>query len=267
MASGADAGTDRPLGFLETPARQAATLREREHRPWPLPEGGWMQGQTWEQLLFAHWRVPIEALRAHRPAELEVDTFDGDAYVGITPFRVTGLRLRGLPPVPLLSSFLEVNCRTYVSLAGERAGIWFFSLHASSQLAVEGARRLYKLPYFRAAMSGPPRFSSIRTEGGEDRVLEASYRPAGEAPHRPSRGRSSTSSPSATASTRRTRAAPSTARRSTIRRGRSRTPTPSSSGSRAAGGPGGRGRAARDVRRAAGRADLAARARGLAFRS
>jgi uncharacterized protein YqjF (DUF2071 family) len=66
-----------------------------------------------------------------------------------------------------------------VSVAGEKPGIWFFSLDASSLLAVEGARRLYELPYFRAAMSGPPRFSSVRTEGGEDRVLEVSYRPTG----------------------------------------------------------------------------------------
>lgn len=168
------------LDFLETPARQAGTLREVAHRPWPPPAGGWAQAQTWEQLLFAHWRVPIEALRAHLPPGLEVDTFGGEAYVGITPFRVTGLRLRGLPPLPLVSSFLEVNCRTYVSLGGEKPGIWFFSLDASSRLAVEGARRLYRLPYFRASMTGPPSFSSVRVEGGADRVLEATYRPAGD---------------------------------------------------------------------------------------
>jgi uncharacterized protein len=168
------------LDFLETPARQAATLREIEHRPWPLPDAGWAQGQTWEQLLFAHWVVPLETLRAHLPPELEVDTFGGDAYLGITPFRVSGLRLRGLPPLPVVSSFLEVNCRTYVSHGGEKPGIWFFSLDASSRLAVEGARRLYKLPYFRASMSGPPRFSSVR-QGDVERVWECSYRPTGTA--------------------------------------------------------------------------------------
>ena len=122
--------------------------------------------------------MPIEALRPHLPPELEVDTFDGEAYLGITPFRVTGLRLRGLPPLPVVSTFLEVNCRTYVSHGGEKPGIWFFSLDASSRLAVEGARRLYKLPYFQAAMSGPPRFSSVRQEG-RDAVWETSYRPTG----------------------------------------------------------------------------------------
>lgn len=150
-----------------------------EHRPWPLPEGQWAQAQTWEDLLFAHWTVPIQALRAHLPPELEVDTFDGEAYLGLTPFRVTNLRLRGLPPVPVLSSFLELNCRTYVSHGGEKPGIWFFSLDASSRFAVEGARRLYKLPYFRARMSGAPRFTSHRIDGERDHAWESSYRPAG----------------------------------------------------------------------------------------
>ena len=108
-----------------------------------------------------------------------MDTFDGEAYLGLTPFKVTNLRLRGLPPLPLLSSFLELNCRTYVSHGGEKPGIWFFSLDASSRLAVEGARRLYELPYFLARMSGPPRFSSVRTGAEREHVWESSYRPTG----------------------------------------------------------------------------------------
>jgi uncharacterized protein YqjF (DUF2071 family) len=123
--------------------------------------------------------VPVEALRAHLPSELEVDTFDGDAYLGLTPFRVTNLRLRGLPPLPVLSSFLELNCRTYVTHGGEKPGIWFFSLDAASRLAVEGAKRLYKLPYFLARMSGPPRFSSVRTGAEREHAWESSYRPTG----------------------------------------------------------------------------------------
>jgi uncharacterized protein YqjF (DUF2071 family) len=125
--------------------------------------------------------VPIEALRAHLPDELEVDTFEGDAYLGLTPFKVANLRVRGLPPLPVLSSFLELNCRTYVSHGGEKPGIWFFSLDASSRFAVEAARRLYKLPYFRARMSGPPRFSSLRLGAERDHVWESSYRPTGTA--------------------------------------------------------------------------------------
>ena len=175
-----------PMGFLEAPARQAAPLGQVGHRPWPLPPGSWAQAQTWEELLFAHWTVPADALRAHVPAGLDIDHFEGRAYLGLTPFRVTNLRLRGLPPVPGFSSFLELNCRTYVS-HGDKPGIWFFSLDASSRFAVEGARRLYKLPYFRARMSGPPHFTSVRLNSEREHHWDATYERTGAASHAPPR--------------------------------------------------------------------------------
>ena len=135
--------------------------------------------QTWEELLFAHWPLPVEELRAHVPPELEVDTHEGAAYLAVSPFRITNLRLRGLPPVPVLSSFLEVNCRTYVSHGGEKPGIWFFSLDASSRFAVEAAKRLYRLPYFLARMSGPPHFSCVREGAVRPHEWDATYRPRG----------------------------------------------------------------------------------------
>ena len=135
--------------------------------------------QTWEELLFAHWALPVEELRAHVPPELEVDTHDGIAYLGITPFRLTNLRLRGLLPVPFFSSFLELNCRTYVTHGGEKPGIWFFSLDASSRLGVEGGRRLYRLPYFRARMSGPPRYRCTRLGAARPHEWQATYEPRG----------------------------------------------------------------------------------------
>jgi uncharacterized protein len=171
--------------YLKTPARQHATLAVTEHRPWPLPRAGsWLMGQTWDDLLFAHWRVPVDAVREHVPPQLPVDTFDGDAWIGVTPFRVVGLRLRALPPVPYVSSFLEVNARTYVTLDG-KPGIWFFSLDAASRLAVEGARRGYLLPYFHARMEaarvdGSIDYRSDRREGGERPAeLDATYGPTG----------------------------------------------------------------------------------------
>ncbi|HUQ23058.1 MAG TPA: DUF2071 domain-containing protein [Gaiellaceae bacterium] len=163
---------------MEASARQAATLQEVGHRPWPLPDGRWVQAQTWEDLLFAHWALPTGALAARLPAGLHLDTFEGQAYLGITPFRVTNLRVRGLLPMPVLSSFLELNCRTYVT-DGEKPGIWFFSLDASSRFAVEAARRIYKLPYFRARMRPPPRFMSVRAEGAGDHAWASAYEPAG----------------------------------------------------------------------------------------
>ena len=171
---------------LEAAVRQARSLEHTEHRPWPIAPRGWAMGQTWEDLLFAHWRVPREALRAHVPAQFEVDQHDGSAWLGITPFRVTNLRARGLPPLPGISSFLELNVRTYVT-AQEKPGIWFFSLDAASRLAVEAARRAYKLPYFHARMSVARRGEWIDYEcarlSESGRVFSGRYRPAGPVLH------------------------------------------------------------------------------------
>jgi len=133
--------------------RQARSLDHVEHRPWPPPARPWALGQTWEDLLFAHWRVPVEELRRHVPDELEVEQHDGSAWLAITPFRLTALRARGGLPVPRLSAFLELNVRTYVRARDGKPGIWFFSLDATSGLAVRAARRAYGLPYFHARMT------------------------------------------------------------------------------------------------------------------
>jgi uncharacterized protein YqjF (DUF2071 family) len=122
-------------------------------------------GQTWHNLLFAHWRVPRDLLRPYVPERLELEEHDGSAWLGLTPFRVTGLRLRGVPPLPLLSSFYELNCRTYVR-AGDRPGIWFFSLDASSRAAVAAARRTYRLPYRHARIEGSGDVFDLETHDG-----------------------------------------------------------------------------------------------------
>jgi uncharacterized protein YqjF (DUF2071 family) len=172
------------VDFLTTPARQSASLRKTDHRPWPLPSRGWLMAQTWENLLFAHWPVPAAAVREHVPMELSIDEYDGSAWVGVTPFRLSGLRLRAAPPAPFLSSFLELNARTYVTYE-DKPGIWFFSLDASSRLAVESARRGYRLPYFTARMSalrwdGVIRYSSERTSRrARPAALSARYGPDG----------------------------------------------------------------------------------------
>jgi uncharacterized protein YqjF (DUF2071 family) len=141
-------------------------------------------GQTWEHLLFTHWPVSDAVLSPLVPSGLELDTFEGSAWVGVTPFRVSGLRLRGFPPAPRLSTFLELNVRTYVSRDG-RPGIWFFSLDAASRLAVRAARRLYRLPYHLATMRAEPRgdwihYESARREGGpRPFVFSGDYRGRG----------------------------------------------------------------------------------------
>src|SRR3954469_1338540 len=118
---------ERLLGsmpWVSDSARQRESLYELTHRPWPLPGQPWFMGQSWVDLLFAHWRVDLAALKAVVPDRLPIDTFDGDAWVGVTPFVVRGLRLRGSPPPPVLSQFPEINVRTYVSVGG-RPGIYF----------------------------------------------------------------------------------------------------------------------------------------------
>jgi uncharacterized protein YqjF (DUF2071 family) len=141
--------------------------------------------QTWDDLAFLHWPLPADELRARVPAALAIDEYDGSAWLGVTPFRVTHLRGRGLPAVPRLSSFLELNVRTYVTYE-DRPGIWFFSLDCESPLAVRAARSLYKLPYFDARMSARPRddeieYESSRTHtGAQPAELVAAYGPRGE---------------------------------------------------------------------------------------
>ena len=138
-------------GVLETAARQAGSTAHADHRPWPIPGRPWTTAQSWVDLAFLHWRVDPDVVRPLLPDTLELETFDGSAWVGIVPFVLTGLRMRGLLPVPGLSTFPEVNVRTYVT-RDDRPGVWFFSLDAGSTLFVEAAKRLYRLPYERAQM-------------------------------------------------------------------------------------------------------------------
>jgi uncharacterized protein len=167
-------------------ALQQRTLEELGHRPWPLPEGSWLQGQTWCDLLFAHWRVPAEKLRRVMPPTLPLHLYDdGSAWLGITPFVVKGLRPRGTPPLPWVSHFAELNVRTYVELDG-KPGIYFFSLDAARRAAVIAARRVYRLPYFHARMRADKvgarmDYESKRIDSsGAPAAFRAQYSPAGE---------------------------------------------------------------------------------------
>ena len=133
------------------------------HRPWPAPDRPWVMAQRWHELLFAHWQVPATALRPLIPPRLTLDTFEGLAWVGVVPFRMSGVRLRGTPAMPWLSAFPELNVRTYVTYEG-KAGVWFFSLDAGNALAVAVARAWFHLPYFRARMQSEPRSGWIEYE-------------------------------------------------------------------------------------------------------
>jgi uncharacterized protein len=160
-------------------------LNVTTHRPWPRPTGPWVMAQSWHDLLFAHWPVDAAVLRAKVPAQLEIDTFLGQAWMAVVPFRMSGVRLRWTPGLPWLSKFPELNVRTYIVARG-KPGVWFFSLDASNSLAVTIARRWFHLPYFRARMSCEERdgwvhCKSERTHrAAPEAILEGRYRPIGE---------------------------------------------------------------------------------------
>lgn len=138
----------------------------------------------WVDLLFAHWPVDVDALRALIPAGLEIDTFEGRAYLGIVPFLMEDVGPRFLPAPPVAGAFPELNVRTYVR-HGDRAGVWFLSLDAGSRIAVEGARAAFHLPYYEADMRvGRVRevvdYRSVRVDArGAPAKFEARYRPTG----------------------------------------------------------------------------------------
>jgi uncharacterized protein len=144
----------------------------------------WLFRMRWLDLLFAHWPVDADALAALLPAGLELDLFDGRAWLGIVPFTMADVAPRGVPPFGRFSQFPEINVRTYVLHQGS-PGIFFLSLDAASRPTVDGARRVFHLPYFRARMSSEANAGTIayRSERidrrGPPARLEARFRPTG----------------------------------------------------------------------------------------
>jgi uncharacterized protein YqjF (DUF2071 family) len=130
--------------------RMSATLQ-----PTARPPGNWVMAMRWQDLLFAHWPVPPELLQARLPAGLTADTFRGEGWIGVVPFRMSGVRARYCPAIPGLSAFPEINLRTYVRRNG-KSGVYFFSLDAAHFIGVHTARWTYGLPYYRARMRCVP---------------------------------------------------------------------------------------------------------------
>ena len=158
-------------------------MSEEQHRPWPAPDRPWVMTQVWHDLLFMHWPIAPEVMRRLVPEPLPLDTFGGQAWIGIVPFWMSGVRPRLMPPLPGLSRFPELNVRTYVTV-DDKPGVYFFSLDASNRLAVAAAR-WYGLAYFHARMStswrgGWVEYFSHRSHRGAPRAsLRMRYRPVG----------------------------------------------------------------------------------------
>jgi uncharacterized protein YqjF (DUF2071 family) len=157
-------------------------LEQTGHRPWSLPARPWIMRQTWHNLLFAHWPVPASALRRIVPPQLKIDTFGGYAWLGIVAFRLSDIRLRGMPSVPGVTGFPEINVRTYVTYGG-KPGVLFLSLDTDHRLVVSLARSWFRLAYHPAqvrlrSVGDVLRFTSRRAPGtARPAAFSATYRP------------------------------------------------------------------------------------------
>ena len=161
------------------------------HRPWPVPPAPWAMRMSWHDLCFLHWRVEESALAPLLPAGLELETFDGSAWLGVVPFRMTDVSARGMPRIRRFADFCELNVRTNVT-GGGKPGVWFFSLDATQPVAVRIARGLFHLAYLDARIETRHRgdaidYRSTRTHLGAGLAeLDVRYRPTGPpAPSRP----------------------------------------------------------------------------------
>ena len=163
---------------------------KQSDRTWSVPPKPWAMKMNWHDLLFMHWRVSYDSLRALIPEPLEIDSFDGSPWIGVVPFRMTGVAPRLVPSIPFFSSFPELNLRTYVTLDG-KPGVWFFCLEATNPIAVRVARKFFHLPYMDAKIelknsqeSNTGKwigYRSTRTHRGEKpATLDVNYRPIGD---------------------------------------------------------------------------------------
>lgn len=113
--------------------------------------------QRWLNLLFAHYALPPADVAPLLPTGLELDTFDGQAWLGVVPFSMENVEVHPAGSLtvgfPTVHAFHELNLRTYVrSPRNGLRGVYFFSLDCTSLLAVLGARIGFHLPYFPAIM-------------------------------------------------------------------------------------------------------------------
>lgn len=178
-----DKSAHQNINYSQVEVHPGELLKAVAHRPFPMPENRpWVMAQSWQQLLFAHYRVAVDTIRPMIPPELEIDTYDGEAWISIVPFMMNHVHLRGIPSFPTTGKFPELNVRTYVK-QGDKAGVWFFSLDAASFLAVWMARLTFNLPYFHATMSlhqsgDTIHYKSVRKHpGAKSAIFNASYRP------------------------------------------------------------------------------------------
>lgn len=144
-----------------------------DHRPWELPQGNWTYYQEWNRLIFLHFEVPFDVLRALVPHALELDSLDGQCYISVVPFTMEKIRPRHLPAVGFISDFDELNVRTYVVKEG-KPGVYFLNIEAGKSLSAFVSRTLSGLPYEKATMKrSKGKYSSHNSK--KNYQLEATY--------------------------------------------------------------------------------------------
>ncbi len=161
-------------------------LVRTSHKPRPLPAGRWASTQRWNDLLFAHWPIPAAKLEALLPEWLQADTFQGSAWLGAVPFWLDRIKIRGVPAIPGMRRFPDLNLRTYVrDRITATPGFYCFSVDSSNLLAVAMAHAAYHLPYKLAEMRLEPRsdrefaFYSRRRFARPEVIFKARYRGLG----------------------------------------------------------------------------------------
>jgi uncharacterized protein YqjF (DUF2071 family) len=127
-------------------------LKRTAHRPWEIPSGNWKFYQEWNKAIFLHWEVDYDELRKYVPAALEIDLFEGKAWVSLIAFSMEKVRPRNLPYFPLVSNFDEVNIRTYIK-SGKKTGVYFLSMECGSKLSCKVAKVMSGLPYRHSVIS------------------------------------------------------------------------------------------------------------------
>lgn len=166
----------------------AEIMAASKARPWPAPARPWAMWQVWSDLLFAHWPISPRAMAGALPPGLAPDLWEGEAWLGVVPFRMPILQIRGAPNVAPFTSLTEINVRTYVTV-GSKPGVYFFSLDADNPITVQAARLWYNLPYFNARFAcdfavkdGSVRYQMRRADPrARPAAFVADYHPVGPA--------------------------------------------------------------------------------------
>lgn len=148
-------------------------LSQLQHRPFPLPTTNWNYYQEWRNALFLHWKIPFETLRPIVPGKLKLDSFNGDYYVSLVAFTMKNIRPRLLPAFTPISTFHEINLRTY-TIHNNKGGVYFLSIEAEKTISAFLARMLSGLPYQKARMHrSSETYNSVNPKANQQ--LDLSY--------------------------------------------------------------------------------------------